>query len=100
MLSVSGVFLIIGFILITWHFLRLPLEIILRFDAFHGIVLIGSRFNLFILWLGGLALGAINAILAEELYFRNMVLAYIFLSATITLAFLVLVVTATIVSIN
>ncbi|MDO8557307.1 MAG: hypothetical protein Q7R98_02475 [Candidatus Jorgensenbacteria bacterium] len=100
LLAISAILLLGGLGALLINFGRLPAQIILRFDVFHGVTLMGSRADAFIVWLGALLLGIANTVLAEELFYRNRLLTYIFIVGTLILSLLALIATATIVSVN
>lgn len=100
MLLSSAVLFCASLIALVWNFFGMPSEIVLQFDAFHGILLSGHKASLFAIWLGALLLGGVNFVLAEKLFFRNRVLTYLVTTTTLIISFFALVAIGTIVSVN
>jgi len=99
-LIITGLILILGALVIIGNVGSLPQQLILHFDSFHGIDLFGGYTDLWLVWVMGFVFAIINAVLAEEFFYKNRVLTYIFLGVDVVISLLTLIVVSTIISVS
>ncbi len=99
-LVITGVMLILGALVILGNGNGLPQQLILHFDSFRGIDLFGGYTDLWLVWIMGFVFTIINAVLAEEFFYRNRVLTYLLLGFDVVIAMLTLIVVSTIISVS
>lgn len=96
----SSVILLIILLLICLKFWNIQGPVIIHFDAYKGIDFLGSRFDVFGIFISALIIFIINLFLAEYLFYRERFLSYLFVSASLFFVILVLIAVATIISVN
>jgi hypothetical protein len=97
---ISLVVLLVVFVLICSKFLQTQKPIIIHFDAYKGIDFLGSRIDVFGILLSAATIFLINMFLAEFLFYRERFLSYFFGASTLFFTILILIVVASIVSVN
>ncbi len=66
--------------------------IVLRYDAAEGVDLFGARSSVWGIWALGLAMMAVNGILAYEFFYRERFLSYLLMAANVLLSLIVIIV--------
>jgi len=99
-LVITGLILALGGVIIVGNAGNLPQQLILHFDSFHGIDMFGEYADLWLVWITGFMFAVLNAVLAEEFFYKNRVLTYIFLSVNVIIALLTLIVVSTVISVS
>jgi len=74
--------------------------LIVHFDRFHGIDVLGTREDVFGIIFSGWGIAFINVILGYALYFRERFFSYLILFSNVCLATLLLIATIVILSVN
>jgi len=75
-------------------------KIIIHFDIFRGVDILGNKIDVLAIIIYGFIVSAINFFLADFLYERERFLSYVFSFTTLFLSFLILVVISIIISKN
>jgi hypothetical protein len=74
--------------------------VIIHFDQFRGVDFIGAAGDFWGIWLGGLAILALNTFLSAAFSRRERFLVYLFLSANVLIALFMLIFTAVVAAAN
>ncbi len=98
--SASAVILVITAIVGYFKFGSVVEKIIVHFDIFKGIDVLGNKADVLAIVIYGFIVSAINFFLADFIYERERFLSYIFLFATLFLSLLVLAVVSVMISKN
>ncbi len=96
----SFLLVIAALVLIIVTIGSLSFPVVLRFNERQGILMFGEQAQVLGVWLSFLALWAINAFLAEFLYFRERMLAYTLVVLNAFLSLFLLAAIVTIVLVN
>ncbi|MEK7089745.1 MAG: hypothetical protein AAB920_02925 [Patescibacteria group bacterium] len=89
-----------SFVLSILKLNNLSYPVILHFDAFRGVDFIGDMTDFRGIWASGLFITIINAWLGETLFQRERFLSYLFLSANVLIALLILIITGVVIGAN
>jgi len=98
--SASAVILTITAVVGYFKFGSMAEKIIIHFDVFKGIDVLGDKTDVRAIIIYGFIVSAINFFLADFLYERERFLSYIFSFVTLFLSFLILTVISVIISKN
>ncbi len=74
--------------------------VIIHFDQFQGVDFVGSASDFWGIWLGGLAIAALNCVLSEVFFRRERFLAYLFIAANALIGLFTLIFAAVVASAN
>jgi hypothetical protein len=99
-IAISTALLLVALGLIILNIGDMSPQIILHYDAFHGVDDFGAKTDIWWIWGITLVMVAMNLCLANRFYDRMKILSYIFVGANIILSLLTLIAIATIVSVN
>ncbi|MDI6734561.1 MAG: hypothetical protein QMD50_03710 [Patescibacteria group bacterium] len=99
-LALSIVIFLISAGLIVTHIGSLPETTIIHFDSFSGIDYFGEPADLWWIWGIGFFMMIINAILGIEFFYRERIATYLFFATNLLISILILIVVATIISVN
>ena len=98
--GLSGGAIVGSFLLALLNFGKLSYPLVLHFDNFNGVDVIGDTADFWGIWLGGIAYITLNFLLGEAMFKKERILSYVFLSINLLLALILFVITATIISVN
>lgn len=98
--GVSVLLLLSSFIVISRNVADLPSSIIIHFDSINGVDRFGEKTDLWNIWFMVALFSIINFFLGFRLFFRERIFTYILFGTNAFLAFLLLVIAATIVAVN
>ena len=96
----SGSLMLGALALISLNIGSFAAPVILHFDAFRGIDAFGSNLDVWFVWGMSLIILLMNMCLAEFLFYRERILAYILISSNFLFALLTFVIAGVIVSVN
>ncbi|MDI6820902.1 MAG: hypothetical protein QMD65_01860 [Patescibacteria group bacterium] len=86
--------------LIATHIGNLPDTTIIHFDSFSGIDFFGEPLDLWWIWGIGIFMAIINIVLGNEFFYRERIATYLFFATNLLISILILIVIATIISVN
>ncbi|MFA5386242.1 MAG: hypothetical protein WC297_00995 [Candidatus Paceibacterota bacterium] len=98
--AISALLLLIVFTLICFKFIGIRNPIIVHFDVYKGIDFLGSRIDVFGIFLAAVVIFLINLFLSNHLFYRERFLSYVFAATTLFLVVLALIAIAAIISVN
>jgi len=98
--AINAAILLVVFALIYSNFIGIKSPIIIHFDAYKGIDFLGTRIDIFGIFLSALVIFVINLFFANYLFYRERFLSYLFASTTLFLMILFLIAVAAIISVN
>ncbi len=78
----------------------LSYPVILHFDPFRGVDFLGNMTDFWAVWIGGFVLMVINVWLGETFFKRERFLSYLFISANVIIALLILIITGVVIGAN
>ena len=79
---------------------KLSYPVILHFNAFQGVDLVGNKADIWSIVAMGFAVVIMNTVLSRVLFYRERLMAYILLAANVILAFFAFISVAHIISLN
>ena len=97
---ISALLSVIAGLALVLHWNDFPSRVVLHFAPLTGADLFGTRADVLTLWILGIAVGAINAFLAEVFYDRSRELSFLFGGVNVLLMLILLIAIGTIVSVN
>lgn len=100
LLGFSAALFLGSFVLSIFKLNNLSYPVILHFDAFRGVDFIGDMTDFWSIWASGLFITIINTWLGETLFHRERFLAYLFLSANVLIALLILIISGVVIGAN
>ena len=98
LVSLGLVFFTLALLYFSSDGLSSPL--ILRFDGLRGIDTLGTKADVWGVWLVGLFFSALNIFLGYVFFYRERALAYLFIGSSVLLSLLMLTVVGMVISIN
>jgi len=100
LMGLTGVLFGGSLILALFRLGGLSYPIILHFDPFRGVDFLGNLTDFWTIWASGLVLTAINTWLGETLFERERFLSYLFISANVLIALLILIISGVVIGAN
>lgn len=99
-LILSLIFLLASAVFIFFNTDKMGSPLILHFDIYRGVDLMGEITDLWMILASGLLAILINSVLAEVFFYRKRILSYFLAGVNIFIGLLVLIAVAVIISVN
>jgi len=100
LMGITGVLFGASLVLALFRLNGLSYPVILHFDPFRGVDFLGDMTDFWSIWAGSLIFTGLNTWLAETLFYRERFLSYLFISANVLIALLILIITGVVIGAN
>ncbi|MGC9610732.1 MAG: hypothetical protein ABSE68_00720 [Minisyncoccia bacterium] len=99
-LGLTAALFMSSFILSFFELSGSSYPIILHFEPFRGVDLIGNMTDFWSIWASGFIFAILNTWLAEILFYRERFLSYLFIAANVLISVLILIISGVIIGAN